>query len=47
MAIEPPCLVIIVPYTVTKLVTKAACTSETPQPTRSPSGSQIPAEWAF
>ena len=34
------------PITVGKVVTKAACTSETPQPTRTPPGSQIAAESA-
>jgi hypothetical protein len=34
------------PYTVARLVTKAASTSETPEPTQTPSGSQIPAAGA-
>jgi hypothetical protein len=29
------------------VVTKAACTSETPQPTGNPPGSQVAAETAF
>jgi hypothetical protein len=42
--IELQCPVSWVPFTVAGVVTKSACTSETPQPTRIPPGSQIPSE---
>jgi hypothetical protein len=41
------CSVVRFPYMVARVVTKAACTSETPQPTRTPSGQPNPSRRGF